>query len=136
MRDDEYLELLKKAKSSLPRTISSHNRFEIPEIDILIEGKTTVWKNFQDICDIIHRDPEHVFGYLLKVLGTPGEIEGRRVIFKSKLMESQISKRLNEYLNNYVICKECGLPDTKLTKEGRFTILQCLACGAHRTVKQ
>lgn len=134
MADDDYLSLLDRAKESLPETVESHERFTIPEPDVLQEGKITVVRNFIDISESLRRDPEHVLQFLLRELGTPGNIEGRRVVFKAKLSPAQISDRIRSYTDTFVICSECGLPDTHMLKEGRTTVLECEACGAHRPV--
>lgn len=85
MVDDDYLTLLSRAKAVCPETIENHDRFEIPELDILQEGKITVFRNFIDITDKLRRDPQHILQFLLKELGTPGNIEGRRAVFKAKI---------------------------------------------------
>lgn len=135
MADDDYLSLLDNAKESLPETVESHDRFTIPEADILQEGKITVVRNFIDISDALRRDPEHLLQFLLRELGTPGSIEGRRTVFKAKLSPVQIADRIKSYTETFVICSECGLPDTHMLKEGRTLVLECEACGAHRPVK-
>ena len=38
------------------------------------------------------------------------------------------------YTETYVICSECGLPDTKMVKEDRTLMLECEACGARRPI--
>ena len=38
------------------------------------------------------------------------------------------------YTETFVLCSECGRPDTHINKEGRVLILECEACGAHRPV--
>jgi translation initiation factor 2 subunit 2 len=38
------------------------------------------------------------------------------------------------YTETFVLCSECGRPDTKINKEGRILVLECEACGAHRPV--
>jgi len=134
MTDEEYLSLLDRAKNCLPETIESHERFSLPELDILQEGKITVIRNFIDITDKLRRDPQHVLQYLLRELGTPGSIESRRSVLKAKLSVSQISERVQEYTDTFVICSECGLPDTHMSKEGRTLVLECEACGARRPV--
>ncbi|MCL2712850.1 MAG: translation initiation factor IF-2 subunit beta, partial [Methanomassiliicoccaceae archaeon] len=70
MTDDDYLSLLDRAKNCLPETIEGHERFSLPEIDVLQEGKITVIRNFIDITDKLRRDPQHVLQYLLRELGT------------------------------------------------------------------
>ncbi len=131
----DYESLLKRARDNLPDNISEHQRFQIPEPDVIYEGKLTIIRNFQEICDTLSRKPEHLLGYLLKELGTGGNMEGRRVIFKGRIMESRIRNRVEEYANIYVICSECKRPDTSLARDGRTLILKCSACGAHRPVR-
>lgn len=130
----DYESLLDRAKKALPQTLEAHDRFQIPEPDVMIEGKTTVIRNFGAIVDQLRREPEHVFGYLLRELGTSGTLEGTRVVFKGKVGTSQIVDRIESYVDEYVLCSECNRPDTKIVKDGRVSILTCETCGAHRPV--
>jgi translation initiation factor 2 subunit 2 len=134
MADEDYFALLDRAKSVLPETIENHERFVLPELDVLQEGKTTVFRNFIDVTDKLRRDPQHLLQFLLKELGTPGNIEGRRVVFKAKINPATINDKIQMYTETYVICTECGLPDTKIIKEDRTLILECEACGARRSI--
>lgn len=47
--EDDYMALLNRAKIACPETIENHERFEIPELEILQEGKITVFRNFIDV---------------------------------------------------------------------------------------
>lgn len=130
----DYETLLDRAKKELPQTLEAHDRFQIPEPDVMIEGKTTVIRNFGAIAESLRREPEHVFGYLLRELGTAGTIDGQRVVFKGKVATAQIADRIESYVDEYVLCSECDRPDTKIVKDGRVLILTCETCGAHRPV--
>jgi translation initiation factor 2 subunit 2 len=132
--DEDYFASLDRAKEQLPSVAVSHERFELPELDVLQEGKMTVIKNFIDVTDKLRRDPQHVLQFLLRELGTPGVIEGRRAILKSKISPAQITDKVQLYTETFVICSECGRPDTKMIKDGRTLVLECEACGAHRPV--
>ncbi|AGI47391.1 putative translation initiation factor aIF-2, beta subunit [Thermoplasmatales archaeon BRNA1] len=132
--EDDYLAMLDRAKDQLPDTIEAHERFELPELDIIQEGKITIFRNFMDVCNKIRREPEHLLQYLLKELGTPGSIEDRRVVFKAKLRVQDIDERVRDYTETYVICSECGRPDTHMEKDGRTFVLVCEACGARRPI--
>lgn len=132
--DKEYEALLARAKKKLPQKLESHDRFKIPEPDVMIEGKTTVIRNFADIVDTLRREPDHLLGFLLRELGTAGTMDGPRVVFKGKVGTSQIIERIDNYVEEYVLCSECESPDTHMVKEGRVSILQCETCGAHRPV--
>ncbi len=130
-----YDQLLQRAKKALPEALSTGERFQIPEADIVVEGKTTILRNFEDIVNAIRRDPDMVLTYLLRELGTAGAVEGRRVVFKGKVTTQQVADRIKAYVEVYVLCQECGRPDTRLVKEDRVAMLECDACGARRPVK-
>jgi len=130
-----YDDLLRRAKASMPKTMEAHERFQIPQADIQIEGKTTILRNFGDICDTIRRPPDQLLAYLLREIGTAGVLEDRRVVFKGRVTTAQVQARIQGYVENYVLCSECNRPDTRLIKEGRVAILECDACGARRSVK-
>ena len=132
--ESEYRALLARARAKLPEKVTSGERFQLPELDIIYEGKSTVFRNFGDIVDQIRREPAHVLGYLLKELGTAGAIDGRRVVFKGRVAAKAIEDRIRSFVEMYVLCQECRRPDTHLHKEGRTVVLECEACGAHRPV--
>ncbi len=131
----DYESLLKRARDDLPEIVSDHSRFSTPTAEIIYEGKITVLRNFAEIAGLLHRKPEHLLAYLLRELGTAGSQEGRRVIFKGRLMERKIQERIEDYTNSFVLCSECNRPDTHLEREGKTLTLRCEACGGHRPVK-
>ncbi len=132
---NDYESLLKKARNNLPEEISHHDRFQVPEIDILQEGNTTIFKNFTDVADKINRSPEKVLKFLLRELGTAGEDENGRGVFKGRISTEKIKNKMEDYIEKYVLCSECGRPDTRLMKENRIDIIRCDACGAHRPIR-
>lgn len=127
--------MLKRVKEALPPTAATKDRFQVPEADVLQEGNSTVLRNFADICDAINRDPQQVFAYLLRELGTAGTLEDRRAIFKGRISADQVNDRIRSYVEEYVLCTECGRPDTRIIKEDRIAILECDACGARRPLR-
>lgn len=131
---NDYLENLDRALKHLPEIKGSGERFVIPEPKLLTEGKTTVLENFAAIVDKLNREPEHIFKFLLRELGTAGKIDGSRAIFQRRLTGGMISELINAYVKEYVTCSECGRPDTHLIKSERVLTLRCDACGAHRPV--
>ena len=133
--ETEYKDLLNRLRESLPETITAQSRFKVPDLEVLYEGKTTVFRNFGDIADAINRKPPHILAYLLREVGTAGNQEARRVVFKGRVPIKQLEDRISNYVDIFVLCSECGRPDTKLVKEGRTLILECEACGAHRPVR-
>lgn len=131
---NDYLADLERALKKLPEIKGSGERFVVPEPKLLTEGKTTVLENFAIIVDKLNREPEHVFKFLLRELGTAGKIDGSRAIFQGRFPSGVVSELINAYVKEYVTCSECGRPDTHLIKSERILTLRCDACGAHRPV--
>jgi translation initiation factor 2 subunit 2 len=133
---DDYLAGLERAMKKMPATRDTKERFVIPQPRVFYEGKTTVLENFRAIADTLNREPDHLMKYLLQELGTAGKIEGQRGIFQGKFTEQAMSRQIESYFEEYVVCTECRLPDTHLTKSDRVLMLKCDACGAHRPVRK
>jgi translation initiation factor 2 subunit 2 len=131
---EPYSVLLERARAKLPPVQTGGERFQVPDPDIMTDGKTTMIRNFQEICGVLRRDPDHVIGYLAKEFGCPGVLDLPRAVLKSRLAKDAIAQRVREYTAKYVICSECKRPDTHLVKDGRLTLLVCEACGAQRPV--
>ncbi len=130
----DYRALLDRAHARLPPVRVATERFQIPDPDVMIDGKNTVIRNFKDIADVLRREPDHVMGYLARELGAPGVLDLPRGVLKSRASREQVAQRLREYADKYVICSECQRPDTHLAKDGKLTLLICEACGAQRPV--
>ncbi len=131
-----YEELLKKAYENITEIGDAHKRFTVPEGKVFIEGKTTVLENFREIADTLNRDPDHLMKYLLGELGTAGKLDGNRAVFNGKFEKGYVNTILKNYIEEYVICSECGSPDTHIVKDDRIAVLRCDACGGHRPVRK
>jgi translation initiation factor 2 subunit 2 len=131
----DYQELLRKARKELPKgVVISGERFEVPLVKGHVEGNKTMIANFLQICGILGREPEQLIKYLQRELATPAQIDGQRLIFGRKLNSDFINKKIKQFANDFVLCKECRKPDTKLIKEDRYLFLKCTACGARHSV--
>lgn len=130
-----YDALLKKAQEELPETLQDKNRFEIPQVIGHIEGNRTIITNFFKIAKTLERDPDHLLKFILKELAAPGKVDKQRLILGTKIASSTLNAKIKQYTLIYVLCSECGKPDTKIIKEKRSSSLICQACGASHPVR-
>lgn len=130
-----YEELLEKAVEELPSEVVKRERFKLPKVSTQREGSRTIIKNFGSIAKDINRDEKHLYKQLVKSLGTAGFLESGRVILQGKFTEEDIQREVDNYVKEFVICKECGAPDTDFIKEERVLFVKCLACGAKHSVR-
>lgn len=132
---DNYEKLLEQAYSKVKKVDISKERFEIPKIEGHIEGKKTILTNFLQIASYLRRSPEHFQKFLLRELATPGQMEGDRLVLNNKIQSTKINQKIEEYANEFVLCRECGKPDTEIKKEDRLSFVHCLACGAKHSIR-
>ena len=131
-----YGDMLKQARESLPEEIKNNSRFEIPKVLGHIQGNNTIITNFFQIAKNLGREPTQIFKYILKELAAPGKVDGQRVILGSKISAKLVNSKIKQYVLNYVLCSECGKPDTKLIEEkGQYSI-KCTACGVLHPVRR
>ena len=130
-----YEKLLDQAYEKVKQVDSSSSRFEIPKVEGHFEGKKTILTNFSSIASHIRRKPEHFQKFILKELAASGQKEGDRLVLNLKVPSSKINQKIEQYVKEFVLCKECGKPDTELIKQDRLTFIHCLACGAKHSVR-
>lgn len=131
----EYEEMLKKAYEKLPKKFETKKRFVVPTVVCEVSGNRTILRNFNDILIAIRRDAAHLSKYLSKELATAGSAQGNILVFQGKVSKEMLQKKIEDYIKEFVFCKECKEPDTKLIREDRTIILKCEACGAKTPVR-
>uniref|UniRef100_A0A7S1FNS5 Translation initiation factor IF2/IF5 domain-containing protein n=1 Tax=Corethron hystrix TaxID=216773 RepID=A0A7S1FNS5_9STRA len=99
--------------------------------------KKSLWVNFQEVCTMLRRSPEHVFAFFMAELGTEGNIDGNhRLVIRGRYQPRQIEILLRKYIVEYVTCQMCRSANTELTKDSvsRLYFCRCLNCGSNRSV--
>lgn len=130
-----YNELFERARKQLPEKVFEQSRLEIPKISSVIEGNKTFIVNIRDILTVINREENHFLKFFAGELATSVTMEGTRAVFAGKHAKITLQNLLERYIKEYVICGECGKPDTVLVSENRILRKRCDACGASMAVK-
>lgn len=131
----DYKELLDEAYKKVKQIDTSSERFEIPKIEGHFQGRKTILTNFFQISSHLRRDPEHFMKFILKELAASGHKEGDRLVLNIKVPSAKINQKIEAYVREFILCKECEKPDTEIIKKDRLTFVHCLACGAKHPVR-
>ena len=126
--------MLNEAYENVEVCEDSCERFEIRKVEGHHQGSKTVISNFSQVANCLRRDGESLAKFLFKSLATSGEIDGDRLILDRKLPSKDINDKVERYAKEFVLCKNCGKPDTELVEEGGKLYLRCLACGSKKEV--
>lgn len=135
MEFNNYERMLERARSEVPEDIREEKKFEPPKVEIRREAGNTIILNWNKLVKAVN-DQEKVFlRFLAHELGTHGETERGKTTFKGSHSARKINRLIEEFVDVYIICSECGRPDTKLQKEKGRLLKKCQACGAWQFVE-
>jgi len=132
---ESYEQLLDRAYEKVKVVDGASGRFEVPSIEGHFQGKRTILTNFNQIATHLRRSPEHLQKFLSRELAAPMSRDGDKLVLNVKISSKKINPKIDQYVEEFVLCKECKKPDTELVKEGKFTMIHCLACGAKNQVR-
>jgi translation initiation factor 2 subunit 2 len=113
----------------LIKALPENMRSGIPKLEIEVQGKRTIIKNFISVAKEMQRDPQHISKYLSSSLGVQTKRKNKQLILRGILSKSKLETTLMDYANQFIICPNCGKPDTILDITKNKTVLSCLACG-------
>lgn len=115
-------------------------RYKMPRLIGKIEGKgngiKTVVMNCNDIAASLHRSTAEVCKFFGCELGAQSKYDkntDRAVVngaFDSTIMQNHLSK----YIEKFVLCPSCRLPETKYKFKGQLIFHKCYACGTFEPV--
>ncbi len=131
----DYDKLLEEAYEQLPEVMKKTSRFDVPEVNVFFEGNKTVLRNFSQVAKALNRDEKHLQKFLTKELGAYSLVSGDRLVFNKKLFGKKIGEAVKRYISEYVLCPQCGKPDTRFSTLEGVKILKCEACGAWKPLK-
>lgn len=130
----DYDASLDRALEEVPDYTDSEERLDVPEPSAQKDGAFTRLTNLGAIADALSRDPEHLHRAIQRELGTNGQYDAGRSRYNGSFSASDFDGAIDSYVQEFVVCSECGLPDTRLVMEDRTLMLRCDACGAFRPV--
>eukprot|EP00537_Pseudo-nitzschia_pungens_P000567 CAMPEP_0172368588 /NCGR_PEP_ID=MMETSP1060-20121228/28094_1 /TAXON_ID=37318 /ORGANISM="Pseudo-nitzschia pungens, Strain cf. cingulata" /LENGTH=407 /DNA_ID=CAMNT_0013093229 /DNA_START=292 /DNA_END=1515 /DNA_ORIENTATION=- len=115
-------------------------RYRMPAIYGKIEGAgngiKTVLPNISDVALSLHRAPGEVnkfFGCELGAQTTYNEDTDRAVV-NGAHPDDALQKLIHKYIEGFVLCPNCGLPETKYSIKSGCIWHRCAACGAKEMV--
>ncbi|MCU4926298.1 translation initiation factor IF-2 subunit beta [Halobacteria archaeon AArc-dxtr1] len=130
----DYDASLDRAMENVPDIGGDEDRLQIPDAQPQKDGAFTRFTNLGEIADVLSREDEHLHRFIQRELGTSGKLEEGRARYNGTFSQQDFDAAVDAYLDEYVLCTECGLPDTRLVREDRTPMLRCDACGAFRPV--
>lgn len=132
----KYEKMLKKAYKELPTKSKKKERFEIPQLKVIVQGSKTIVSNFGKTMKKLHRNKKHALKYFTSQAASAANIDGGRLVLKGVFSRKELQSILVDYIEKFVLCNECNRPDTKIVEQKRVKMLKCEACGALSAIRE
>lgn len=119
----------------------SNYRYKMPPIKCSISGKgngiQTTINNIADVCKYLNQPPIIILKFLSSFYGAI-LIEDKLTITGS-YTEDELQKALQVYINKFIICPKCGVPEIipmikKESKKSSQLEAKCSSCGTLSTI--
>jgi len=129
------------ATINIPSTVDDPNyRYKMPAVKCKVEGSgngiKTNHMNMRDVATALKRNPEYITKFLACELSTHGRYfdnEGK-AIFQGVHAADAFTTKLDMFINSYVLCPSCHLPEIDLFVENKLVMGKCNACGSNSKV--
>jgi translation initiation factor 2 subunit 2 len=132
----DYESSLDRAMDEVPEIETGGERLSVPDAEAQKDGAFTRLTNLEDLADTVSREPRHIHRFIQRELGTNGQFQDGVGRYNGNFAGRDFDAAITEYVSAYVLCGECGLPDTRLVSEDGAEMLRCDACGAFRPVRK
>ena len=115
--------------------------WSLPVPELVKQATRSVWKNFGETCTILKREKEHLQAFILKELGTEGNIAGEyseQLSLKGRITSTKVEGLIKKYALEFIRCPNCKSLDTTLTKNPstRLRMLECNYCKTKISVNK
>jgi len=111
-------------------------RYKMPAIQAKIEGRgngiKTVLVNVVELAQALNRDPAEITKFFGCELGsqTTYATDTDRAVVNGAIATPDLQNHLKRYIEFFVLCKNCKLPETQYKIKSETLSQKCLACGS------
>jgi len=109
-------------------------RYKMPLVYGKVEGRgngiKTVIPNIAEVSLSLHRDAGEVNKFFGCELGAQTTFSKDRAIVNGSHTDASLQAMIHKYVESFVLCPNCGLPETKYKIKSGCIYHNCAACGA------
>lgn len=119
----------------LTKVIDCEYRYKMPAVICGTEssgnGIKTAIINYKSIGDHLHRSPEELVKFMEYNLHTKSKCTYDRLLLNGNFTKEHLQSCIYEYIETFVLCKVCRLPETVYRYKKKDLMYKCMSCG-HR----
>jgi translation initiation factor 2 beta subunit (eIF-2beta)/eIF-5 len=112
-------------------------RYKMEKLNVISQKNKTVIDNIKKVCDDLSIDPVLLYKFFKKKFSTSMKMDKQYILSTStKITYNEFEKVLREFIEKYVLCRQCSLPELNYTIEKNKTIRICKSCSYTDFIKK
>ncbi len=106
-------------------------RYKRPKFEIQVFNKKIWILNINQIAKALNRDSTMIAKFLGKCCSTSAKINNKQNYLEINAVYTldQLDVFLQKFIDKYVLCPACEIPETSLNKKSNRLVFNCKACG-------
>lgn len=109
-------------------------RYKMPKMILVKQRNKYCVDNFDEVCKSLHRDPAIVKDFMKRKLGVNLQYKDGKIYTTAPLDYEAYLDILKDFIDDYVLCDNCDLPETVAIVKNKKIKLFCDCCS-HVVVK-
>lgn len=112
-------------------------RYRMAPINIKNETNFTILTNIDTVANDLKRDTGSILKFFGASFGTQSKYDKKRKVgsLQGTFKKEAIQTELQKYIENFVLCPKCNLPETTFKVKGKRVDACCDSCGTSSQVK-
>jgi translation initiation factor 5 len=112
-----------------------HYRYRMPKPLVIYEGRNTgvrtILENASEVAQALEVPPIYISKFFNQEFGAQCKLDKQdRVVVNGKFPAEEILEKLFDFTDKFVLCKQCGLPETEMSVDRQGNIkLICASCS-------
>lgn len=120
------------------------SRYKTRQLQVQVVGKSkmikTVLVNILDVAKDMQVPPPYIGTFMGYVIGAQAKFDAKKPERQQAFLSGEhdtkdLSKIMYDFINEVVLCPNCGLPEILIVPEQKTVMGTCRACGAHSELK-
>ena len=105
-------------------------RYTMTKLNVTKQKNKIIIDNLEEVCKDIDRDPNLLVNYFKKKFNTSFTYkDGTIATTRTNLTYQDFETVLREFIEFYVLCEQCKLPETEFQKNKEEILLLCKCCS-------
>ena len=114
-------------------------RYTMVKLNVIRQKTKIIINNLNEVAMDLDRDPKIIIDYFKKKFGASFTYKNNILSTSTDINYSQFALCLREFIEEYVLCEICKLPETilQINKKSNKISLNCKCCSANivKTIK-